>query len=363
MTKSLTALAVLAATSAFALSLPASAASDAAAGIHAKPMFVTLPKHGTIHPGVHYAAAQSLQTWSGTIGYSGSNYNFSMVGTNPATTNTSTSVTVYVIPVKMVYSTATFDPEKDTQNGVSIVQNILNSPLFNNASWSWGSTNIGTTQYVDAFQRGSFWQNVTTNTSYHVVLGTPIVLTEQSIKPGRFQGGKVIANPFGGSGKVGLMSINAFDNYLQTYMAKFSQINPGVLVLFVTDNVYLTQNGCCIGGYHSADTNGQTYAYATYAFSNGALVFSNDISAFSHELGEWYDDPMTTSNSPCGMLETGDPLENLANYGTFPVSYNGVTWHPQALASMEYFGEPANFSANNWLDNQHLLSSVCQNGS
>ena len=30
---------------------------------------------------------------------------------------------------------------------------------------------------------------------------------------------------------------------------------------------------------------------------------------------------------------------------------------------MEYFGEPANFSANNWLDNQHLLSSVCQNGS
>jgi hypothetical protein len=358
MSKSLNALAVLAVTSTFVFMLQTYPSSAA------KPMFVMLPQHGTIHPGVHYAPTQSLQTWSGTISYGGSNYNFSMVGTNPATTNTSTTITVYVIPIKMHYSTATFDPEKDTQNGVSIVQNMLNSPLFNTLSWSWGSTNVGSTQYVDAFQRGSFWQNVTTNTSYHVVLGSPIVLTEQSISPSRSQGGRVIANPFGGSGKVGLMGINAFDKYLQTYLTNFSQVNPGVLPLFVTDNVYLTQNGsCCIGGYHSADTNGQTYAYATYAFSSGALVFSNDIAAFSHEIGEWYDDPMTTSNSPCGTLENGDPLENLANYGTFSVSYNGVTWHPQALASMEYFGEPANFSANSWLDNQHLLSSVCQNGS
>jgi hypothetical protein len=29
---------------------------------------------------------------------------------------------------------------------------------------------------------------------------------------------------------------------------------------------------------------------------------------------------------------------------------------------MKYFGDPANFSMNNWLDNQHIETSVCQDG-
>jgi hypothetical protein len=158
------------------------------------------------------------------------------------------------------------------------------------------------------------------------------------------------------------MNINSYDAVLQGYIRKFTQINPTNVVIFLTDNVYLTSGGCCIGGYHSANGNGQTYMTATYAYSPGAFVFSNDISAFSHEIGEWYDDPLTTSRSPCGILEVGDPLEGKANYGDFPVTFAGVTWHPQALAMMEYFGDPANFSVNNWLDNQHIETSVCQNG-
>ena len=356
MKKSLTALALLA--SASVLVLGAATASAEPNG--ARPMFTYIPAHGVIHAAKHSPAA--LATWSGTISYGGKNYSFTMVGTNPATSNTTTTLSIYVIPIKMVYGSTngnmTFDPNKDTQNGVSITQNLLNSPLFNVTDWKWGSTDMGTTQYEDAFQRGSFWGSVSTNTSYHVVFSTPTVLTEQTINVTRAQG-KVITNPFG-SGKVGEMNINSFDAKLQTFMSSFSQINPSNLPLFVTDNIYLTSGGCCIGGYHSADTNGQTYAYATYATSPG--VFSQDISAFSHELGEWYDDPKVNSNSPCGILETGDPLENLANYGDFTVVYGGVTWHPQALASMQYFGEPANFSANSWLDNQHLLTSVCQHG-
>jgi len=328
----------------------------------ARPMFTVLGQHGNIHPGVHHPA--SLQTWNGTISYGGSNYGFSMVGTNPASTNTTTTYTIYVIPIKMVYGSRngnhTYDPNKDKANNVTITQNLLNSPLFNSMDWKWGSTDMGTTQYEDAFQRGTFWGNVKTNTSYHVVFATPTVLTEQSITVSRSQG-RVISNPFG-SGTVGTMDINAFDAKLQTFMSSLSQVNPTNLPLFLTENIYLTSGGsCCIGGYHSADTNGQTYSYATYVTYTGS--FSQDISAFSHELGEWYDDPMTTSNSPCGILEVGDPLEGLANYGDFSVTFGGVTWHPQALAFMQYFGEPANFSANSWLDNQHLLSSVCQNGS
>jgi hypothetical protein len=333
----------------------------------AQPGFTVLPPHGWSYtPGKHFPAA--LQTWNGSISYGGHNYNFTMVGTDPATTNTTTTVTAYIIPVAMNYTKAVyganhkvFDPLVDTQNGVSIVQNVLNSPLFNNVDWNWGGTDVGTEAYNDAFQRASFWQDVTTNSSYHVVL-SPSVLTELKLKPSKSQGGAVVNNPFGGSGKVGEMNINSFDTALQSYIRSHTQITQAAVAIFVTDNIYLTSGGCCIGGYHSATNGNQTYMTATYAYSPGKFVFSSDISAFSHEIGEWYADPLITSNSPCGLLEVGDPLETLANYGTFSVTFGGVTWHPQALATMEYFGDPANFSVNNWLDNQHLLSSVCQNG-
>jgi len=361
MKKSHIALALLASV----FTLPMAAQSASAADQSAKPMFVVLPAHGG-QTTTHHPAA--LATWNGKIVYSGSTYNFTMVGTDPGATNVTTTVTAYLVPIKMIYSKKiygashhTFDPNVDTQNSVSITQNMLNSPLFNNLDWKWGSTDVGTTQYEDAFQRGSFWGNVSTNTNYHVLL-TPTVLTEKTIKVTTAEGGKVVGNPFGGTGKIGEMNINNFDSKLQTFIHSFSQINPTNVAIFLTDNIYLTSGGCCIGGYHSANNNGQTYMAATYAYSTGAFVFSNDISAFSHEIGEWYDDPLITSRSPCGLLEVGDPLEGLAQYGDFSVTFGGVTWHPQALAWMEYFGDPANFSANNWLDNQHLLTSVCQHG-
>ena len=354
-------LAALASTALVSLAAQTASATDTSA----RPMFTVLPAHGGAL-GKH--SPQALQTWNGSITYNGNNYNFTMVGTDPSSTNGTTTVTAYIIPIKMNYTKAVyganhhvFDPNVNLQHGVSITQNVLNSPLFNNVSWTWGGTNVGTTQYVDAVQRASFWQNVTTNTNYHVVLA-PTVLTEQVINPTRAQGGAVVANPFGGRGKVGEMNINSYDAALQGFMAHFSQINPTNVVIFVTDNIYLTSGGCCIGGYHSANNNGQSYMTATYAYSPGAFVFSSDISAFSHEISEWYDDPLITSNSPCGLLETGDPLEGKANYGDFSVAFGGVTWHPQALALMEYFGDPANFSVNNWLDNQHIESSVCQDG-
>ncbi|MGD0191887.1 MAG: hypothetical protein ABSD74_14195 [Rhizomicrobium sp.] len=358
---SLSKLALLATASMLPLAVQTASADPAA-----KPMYTVLPAHGSIH---HYAhTPTALQTWNGTITYSGHTYNTTMVGTNPANTNTTTTVTIYLIPVKMKYSKKiygkadkeTFDPEKDQWNGETVMNALLNSPLFTTMDWKWGSSDMGTTQYEDAFQRGSFWGEVGgTNTAYHVLFATPTVLTEQTIKVTKAMGGNVINNPFG-SGKVGEMNINDFDNFIQSTLSKFSQINPSNFPFFIVDNVYLTSGGCCIGGYHSADNNGQTYGMASFVTASGA--FSQDIDAFSHEFGEWVDDPLITSESPCGLLEVGDPLEGLANYGTFPVNVNGITYHPQALAFLEYFGAPANFSANNWLDNQHLLSSVCQNG-
>src|SRR5215469_10349811 len=176
MKKCLPALAVLAA-------VPPLAATSALAAGTAIPHFAVLQPHGNVHPGAR--PPSSLTTWSGSISYGGHTYTFHMVGTNPASSNVTTSYSVYVIPIKMIYGQSngnkTFDPNVAKQNGVTITQNLLNSPLFNKLDWKWGSLDMGTTQYEDAYQRGSFWGNVKTHTSYHVVFKTPTVLTEQSI--------------------------------------------------------------------------------------------------------------------------------------------------------------------------------------
>ena len=74
-------------------------------------MFVTLPGH--LHPDIAPPAA-SLPSWNGSFTYSGSNYTYNMVGTAPST-NTSTTIPTYIIPVKIVItsrsgSKTTFDP-------------------------------------------------------------------------------------------------------------------------------------------------------------------------------------------------------------------------------------------------------------
>ncbi len=333
-----------------------------------KPMFVTLPNnHAKPAPG-RVPAGQLVQ-WSGSFtDLTGHHISYVMPGTSPMTTNTSTTVPVYIIPIKMVYGSTngnmTFDPVAHIlPNGRNIVQNLTSSPLFtSDVNFTQGGVNLGTTQYIDAYQRGNFWSSVSTNSGYHVLFGTPTVLAEQTITVSRSQG-KVITNPFA-SGKVGTMSINAFDSKLQTFMTSFTQINPGVLPLFVTYDIYLTQNGgCCIGGYHSANganPTGQTYSYGTYVDSVGA--FSQDVSALSHELGEWMDDPFVNNAVNCtdnSIMENGDPLEGRANYGGYHYTDNGFQYNLQSLVFLGYFGAPRSTSVNSWLSFQNDEANVC----
>jgi len=139
--------------------------------------------------------------------------------------------------------------------------------------------------------------------------------------------------------------------------------------IFLTYDVYLTQHhSCCIGGYHSSTGSTsapQAYAHATYVDHVGA--FAQDVSALSHEVGEWADDPLVVNingnNSPCGILEVGDPLENNANFGGFPYTANGFTYNLQDLVMLPYFGAPPSTSVNGEFTFQGEALSVCQNGS
>ena len=119
--------------------------------------------------------------------YRGHTYNYNMVGTAPST-GTSTTVPVFIIPIALQYksgtTTTTFNPDTKQSNGASAVTNTTNSPIFQNMDWVAGDgvTDLGTTQYEDAFQRGNFWGQVSSATGYHVLLGQPKVLATQTVR-------------------------------------------------------------------------------------------------------------------------------------------------------------------------------------
>ena len=82
-----------------------------------------------------------------------------MVGTDPSKTNVTTTVTTWIIPIKIVsgagHGNKTFDPLQKVSNGKTVIQNTLASPLFSSGfDFKIGKVDLGSTQYIDAFERG-----------------------------------------------------------------------------------------------------------------------------------------------------------------------------------------------------------------
>jgi hypothetical protein len=328
------------------------------------PRFVVIPPKplapGTIQPDT------SLETWNGSFTYNNHQYNYVMVGGDPSTAGTSI-ITTLVVPVKIVLSDGTtYDPFSG--GPMSPLARTVLSPIFDSTTtYNQGGTDVGTTQYVDAYQRANFWSLVSSNPNYHVLLGGPTariqILPEITLNVPAGSGHN--GRPFGF--QVGEVDINYFDTQISNYMATQPAINPSKFPIFLTGDVYLTEGGCCIGGYHSA--NGpQTYAMFDYDTHPG--VFSQDVSALSHEVGEWMDDPLINgfNNTPCGGLENGDPLEGGYPghpFGTWEYPLHNFTYHLQDLVFLKYFGGDPNEPVNQWWNFQGPVSGItriCQNG-
>jgi hypothetical protein len=337
----------------------AAAAQDGAPVVeNPQPRFVVL--HGPGRPAASAAAGTQLTTWNGSFSYSGTNYAYSMAGTNPSG-GVSTTVQAVIIPLNIVVihnrQKVSFSAAHVLANGRTVTQNTVLSPIFDSSTtYTLGSVDVGTTQYLDAFQRANFWSSVSANPGYHILLGGPTVEAVQTLSVPSNKGKE--GSAFGVT--VALVDINWFDAAVQTLITKFS--TPNQIPIFLAYDTYLTQNGqCCIGGYHSY--NGvATYMEATYVDKVGA--FSQDVSALSHEVGEWVDDPYTNNTVSCGYLEVGDPEEGFANYGDFPYTVNGFQYNLQDLVFLDYFGAPKSGPVNGWLtfhDNPFGLG-VCSNG-
>ena len=297
----------------------------------------------------------TLPSWTYDWTYSGTSYSATVVGAAP-TGDATTTIPVFIIPIKIVVGGETFSPKTVQSNGKTAIVNTELSPLFKDITFDEAGTDLGNTQYIDAYQRANFWSSTSSNTGWHTLLGTPTVLPIQTIDVPKADGR--VGVEFGVT--VGLANINFFDAKVQAIMASFPQITPNSIPIFVVYDTYLTDGGCCIGGYHSYNA-GQAYSVFSYIGTPG--VFAEDVAALSHELGELVMDSTTNNNSPCGILEVGDPLEDEANYGTYPYVRGGFTYHLQDLVLITYFGAPATTSLASRTTFQGTSLGVCANGS
>jgi hypothetical protein len=334
----------------------------------AKGRYTVLPPRLFSEDVMVQASSKPLETWDASFTYAGTKYTYNMVGATPWS-NVTATIPVYVIPVKLVITHSgkkyTYDPEHRLWNGNTVVTNTTESPIFQySTKYVLGGVDVGTTQYIDAFQRANFWDSVSTHQNSHLHLGNPSVEAEQTLYVPSYDG--TLGSPFGYT--AGLVDINYFDAQLPNILGKLG-IEPNALAIFLAYDVYLTQGGqCCIGGYHSSEgsySNPQSYAFASYVDHPG--TFAQDVSALSHEIGEWADDPLTKNpngnNTPCGMLEVGDPLENDPGFGDHAYVLHGYTYHLQDLAMMPYFGAWKGTSLHGWYSFDNSKLGVCSAGS
>jgi len=323
--------------------------------VNGVPFFMVLPRATSAQNGLRInAATANIPMWSSSFTFQGQTFPFTMIGTNPASGSATTLVPVVIIPLRFTFSngtslSATSVVCNDTQTAV---QRVQNSPIFQNATFAPGGTNVGTTQYEDAYPRANFWSSVSTfSQNYHVLLNfTTAALQTINV---RRRSGTTVAGP---CARIGEVDINFFDTQAQAIINNLG-IPATSLPLFISYNTFETSGGsCCILGYHSANSTNHTYAVAAYNDPNVFSVPIQDIHALSHEIGEWMDDPFGNNIVPAwgnvgqvsgcqNNLENGDPVTGIA----FTVTQNGFTYHPEDLVFLPWFSRQSpSSSVNHW---------------
>src|SRR5579872_3966944 len=183
----------------------------------AQPMFRALPPHSYYPTDSTPAAALPQFTFSQGVTPA------VIVGTDPSKTNTTTTIPVGIIPIKMVYNNGqnVFDPNtKYSPGNLTATQMVAQSLIFQSlVDYNQGGTDLGKTQYEDAYERGNFWgYGVDSNTNYHLVFAKPVIAPDQTLNVPASEG-SVISNPWSGI-PTGTADINWFDAQLQTIIHK-----------------------------------------------------------------------------------------------------------------------------------------------
>jgi hypothetical protein len=314
------------------------------------------------------AAGKGLTMWPYTIkstrsGSAGKTFKGVMVGNSPITTKATTTTTVYVVPLIFKIGGLTFDPtvaDASCMAGKVPLTVLKNSPMVvGTHDFKINGIDVGKAQYSDAFQRASFWKDVSANGgTYHNKLAYKF-LPAVTITPGSANSalftvtGGCIAN-YGG------VEINWLDAELQgTIIPSLASkgVGPTNLPIFMIYNTTMyinTTAQCCVGGYHGA-FGSPVQTYSPFGFDTVGVFGAGgeDTDIMAHEVNEWQDDPLGNNPTPAWgkigqvtgcqtNLEVGDPLTG-TNYPN--VTLSGFTYHLQELAFFSWFYGPPSIGA------------------
>lgn len=243
----------------------------------------------------------TIPHWSDSFTYHGLVYKYTMVGTDPKRGSATTVIPTVLIPIRFVFADGNvFDPTTDIVNGLTPIQGIINSPIFQNYDFNNNQGNyyfggmanpvkVGNTQYGDAFQRANFWDTVSTRApNYHVLLGQPTVLPIQTINVpnGLFS---YYFDP-----NAGQLLPEVDEAFLEGQTGSIltaANVSASMLPIMVWGKV----GGTDALGFHGVISgNGiplQTYIATSYLPG----TFRQDVFILSHEILEWMDDPFANN--------------------------------------------------------------------
>jgi len=354
----------------------------------------------------------SIVNWSDQFTYAGFDGNgnaqsvwpYTMVG-NPPESGQTTSIRAPIVPVTVELlgpdgSVAlTFGPDGN------VVNNALASPEFEPFIYTNG---IG--QFNDQMMRASFADRLRHHhgdgdDGWHTIL-RPKLRTARTIQVPFLtaSGGNAWFFFVNAAGQPVLAALDAdtfgsllfpatfpVDNSTPVGAAELAgDITTHDLSTFLFNNTVLFSGGninnCCIIGFHTYDfepgipQNGNLPRLYVLNYSSwlspGLFLFGfQDMTAWSHEMAETFNDPFINNATPWWLsvdpflgsgncqnnLETGDVVEVLDSLN--PVSTipgNGLTYHPQNEALFPWFAfespSPAHLGAYSFPDETTLMS-------
>src|SRR5438874_4426211 len=281
--------------------------------------------NGNLRSPADASANSALATFNYTSVSSrdGNTYSGVMVGQDPFSSGPFTATTVDTPIIPLIITTksvafkvskggilsrikgfTTFDPTV-ADNACLSPNNVplalaVQSPIFQATDFSFGPTSVGTTQYIDAFQRGNFSLQ---GTDYHTVLNPHVLPPVHLVFPAN----EALAIPsglFGSCGPLGIVNINTIFPVLLKLLAA-EGVNTSQFPVFLMYNVVMSigvpnnPNKCCVLGFHDAIGSPiQTFSPIDFDTTGLFGPAIRDTSIAAHEVGEWMDDPFGNNPTP-----------------------------------------------------------------
>jgi hypothetical protein len=276
-----------------------------------------------------------------------------LVGGDPFGGDETKPVTIDAVLIPLIIqiitangSVTTFDATKPNQcdGEVSAENRFLQSPLVVPSDLTFNDVSVGTAQYIDGFMRAEFW-----NAPNHSRSGYTNNIKWKTAKALVFPIFGVVNDT--GCDQTGVVLKSDFDELLKLFVPFYQAgnvISPATFALFLTNNVSTAStllpspSGFGGGAHFATGSPKQTWAWARYTHTSKAPT---DVSAASHEIGEWMNDPFLNNSTPpwgeegevenCSIkFEVGDPLNKL----NIPaITLSRYPYHVQELAFFSWF--------------------------